>query len=357
MNKKRHFLNGIGFLLIVFPFFINSYSLVRLLILFMGILTFGSGIFLKQRKKNFKVIFFLFFLLLFLYGIDSISVCFFHRFPIFAVRLTGDSNFSTFDSLLYRVYNCNGKKTFDSFYRLNYVCDYTLEKKEINSFLSSRDNNYQKYRSKFVTIQGKVSEVFGNEYLALQMYEQKENGLVGQIIFNKNSSLKVINNHGNLKFYNYYEIYDNVLVTGRIVKKENNEIIMYDAKIEVVNNFDDFTIQVIEDKTCKNKIKKLASVDEFNYYSNCLDEIFVKYDEETIYDIILALETKKLSFAQWITEGKKEDKKEYELYKFSNYNLLKCKDSNTIIIENNKLKSNQQICANFQKDFGNNEIE
>ena len=348
MNKKSLFLKMLGLLLLISPFFINHYSLIRLGVLLFGGLLFSLGIFLFKKPNVVKIVLYPLLLLFLFYGIDYTCVFFLKRVPIFAYENVMEINFSTFDSLIYRIYNCDGEKTFDSFYKLGYVCDYTLEEKDINAFLSSGNNNYQKYRSKFITVKGKVSEVFGNEYLNLQAYEQNENSLVGQLIFNKNATLKIVNNQGDLKLYNNYEIYDNVLVTGRIVKKENTEIIMYDAKIQVINNFDDFAVNTIEAKSCQNNIKKLTTVGEYTFYSNCLDEIFIKYDEDTVYDIILALETKKLTFDKWIRDSSKEEDDEKELYQFANYNLLKCKDSNTIVIGNKKMKLNSKLCETIK---------
>lgn len=344
MKKKSFLLIGIGILFIGSPFFFDEYNLLRLVSVLLGILFLSLGFLVTNKKNVFKILFYPLFFLILIYGMDIFFVSRWNRVPIFAYQNKTEETFSTFDSFLYRVYNCKDNRIFDFFYNQNYVCDYSLEPKEVNAFLSNGANNYQKYRSKFITVKGKVSEVFGNEYLLLQTYEQKENNLVGQLTFNKNTTLKVENNHGNLKLYNKYEIYDNVLVTGRIVKKEANTLIMQDAKIEVINNFEEFMIHTIEEKKCNQKIKKLTSTGEYTFYSDCLSEIFVKYDKDTIYDIILALETKKLTFDKWIKDVERKENEEKELYFFSQYNLLKCKNSNTILIGNKKLKLNSKFC-------------
>ncbi len=344
MNKKSFLFKIIGLLLVLISFFLNVYNLLRIVAILFGILLLTIGLLLFQKRKGLKIVLVPILLLIFMYAIDYGCVYFLGRVPIFVYENRTDNTFATYDSLLYRVYDCNGNTILDWLYKKSYVCDFPLEVKEINAFLDSGNNNYHKYRSKFVTIKGKVSEVFGNEYISLQAYEQKENNLGGELIFNKNVTLKIKNNQGNLKLYGNYEIYDNVLVTGRIYKKENNEIIMYDAKIETLNNFSEFSINVIEEKSCKNKRKELTKVGDYQYYSECLDEVFVKYDEDTIYDVILALETKKLSFEKWVGDIVPEENEEKELYKFDTYNLLKCKNTNTILIGNKKLKLNSNFC-------------
>ncbi len=344
MNKKSLLLKGMGILLLVVPFFINRYSLLRFISVLLGIVLITIAILVFQKRIGFKVAIILLFLFSLIYAIDYGCVSFLKRVPIFAIENKTEEAFSTYNSIFYRVYNCNGISILDTMYKKSYACDYTLEEKDINTFLDSANLNYKKYHSKFITIRGKVSEVFGNDYISLQAYEQNKNNLVGSIIFNKNATLKVKNNQGNLKLYGYYEIYDNVVVTGKIAKKENNEIIMYDAKITLVNNYDEFSVNVIEEKTCKNKPKALTKVEDYQYYSECLDEIFVKYDENTIYDIILALETKKLTFEKWVKDAEMEENSEKELYKFENYHLLKCKNTNTILIGTKKLKLTSNFC-------------
>ena len=97
-------------------------------------------------------------------------------------------------------------------------------------FLMEASRNYKKYKYKFITIKGKISEIVGNDYISLQSYEQNVN-LVEQITFDKNLSLKIENNNDNLKFYGKYEIYDEIIVTGKLVKKENKHLIIQHAKI------------------------------------------------------------------------------------------------------------------------------
>lgn len=353
MKKKSYLLKGIGCLLLCIPFLIHQYSLLRLMSVLLGILFLCVSFLLFSKKNIIKLLFYPLLFLCFSYGIDYVCVSLGNRIPIFAYQnRTEDASIFTYDSVFYRVYNCQEKRIFDFLYQQNYICDTSMEPKEINAFLTNGANNYQKYRYKFVTIKGKVSEVFGNDYLLLQTYEQKENNLVGQLTFNKNSTIKIENNHKNLKFYNNYEIYDNILVTGRIVKKEDTTLIMHDAKIEIINDFDHFTINTIEEKKCTHRIKKLTTIGDYTFYSDCMNEIFVKYDENTIYDVILALETKKLTFDKWVKNIKKEENDEKELYLYSQYNLLKCKNTNTIVIGNKKMKLSSKICEEIKdKEF------
>lgn len=343
MNKKSFLLKIVGILFMLVPFLLNYYSLVRILFIFLGIVVFSINFLFSKKNKVLKIILSFILFLVLTYSFDYLFVFYFKNIPIFAYQHKASDTIFTYDSPLYRVYSCNGENTIDTLYKRNYFCE-SLEPIDINDFLTNDTNRYKKYHSKFVTIKGKVSEVFGNDYLLLNPYEQKENNIVGELTFNKNKGIKVINNQGNLKFYNHYEIYDNVLVTGKVTKKVDNTVILEDAKIEVVNNFDNFTVELKETKSCKGIRNKITTVGEYTFYSECLDKIYVSFDSDTVYDILMALETQKLTLDKWINNGTKSEKNNQELYKFKEYNLLKCNDLNTILIGNKKLGFNSNFC-------------
>ncbi len=344
MNKKTLLLKIFGLFFLILPFFINVYSFFRLFSLLLGIFFLSIGIFLFKKNNFLQILFYPLFFFLVFYGFDFLQVSLFKRIPIFSFQNKSNDAFSTYDSLIYRVFDCNGEKNVDFFYQENYLCSFDLSPILINDFLLNVKSNFQKYHSKFITVKGKVSEVFGNDYLLLQSYEQNTNNLVGQLTFNKNAALKIVNNHEDLKLYGQYEIYDTVLITGKIIDFENNTVIMQDATIKIVPNFESYSINLIETKKCKNDIKEISKVGDFQYYSNCIDKIYVKYDQDTIYDIKFALETKKLTFDKWILHTEKKENETQELYQFENYNLLKCKNSNTILIGNPKLSLKNKFC-------------
>ncbi len=342
MQKKIKLLYCIIFLFLFIPFFFNTFHYLRMV-------SIGIGLFLLlftfyvEKKNLLKLIFFTFFLLIFLYGLDFIKVYYGHSQPIFALSNTSNSNFSTYNSFFYRLYNCNGNSIFDFMYQKNYVCDFRLEERDINAFLSNE--NYKKEKNHFVTIKGKVSEIIGNTSLSLQAYEQEENHLVGELTFLKNKTVKVMNNHNDLKLYGQYEIYDTVYITARIDEITNDEILLEDAWIVKAQNFDQFTIQTIESKNCKNEIKEISNTTDYHYYSTCLEDIYVHYDEDTIYDIILALETKKLTLEKWIYDVQYDENEISQLYKFPKYRLLKCKENNKILIGTSKLNLKNDFCT------------
>lgn len=345
MAKKNLLLKIFGLLLIIFSFIFNLYSVFRIIGVLGGILLFLLGCFLYKKINVFKIILSLLILFIISYGIDCFFV-YLKREPVFAYKNKSSDDFYTYDSILYRIYSCSDNKTVDYFYQKNYVCDNHLKAIEINTFLDSFSSNYQKYYNKFITVTGKVSEVFGNDYIYLQPYKDKINGLLGEITFNQNVTLKIENNQQDLKFYNNYEIYDNVIVTGKIVKKDNNTIIMNDVKIDNINNYDNFAIDVKKTKECKNNINLLTTAD-YRYFTDCIDNIYVIYDEFTKYDLRFSLETKKITFDKLVSDKEYTENEEKELYKFSKYNILKCKNKNAILIGNTKLSLKSKFCENI----------
>ncbi len=356
MNKKSLLLKILGLVLIIIPLCINRYSIFRLLSSLLGIIFLTVGILNRKKHYKLQIILYSILLLLLLYGIDYACTYFLKRIPIFSYEVISSNTVSTYDSILYRVYNCNGEYMFDSFYQKNYVCAGDVPIEEINSFLSNISSNYEKYHYKFVTVKGKVSEVFGNEYLTLQPYEQKDTNLIGQITFLKDASLVIANKDKDINLYEKYEIYDNVIVTGRIIKLEtNNKIVMRDAIIISTDNFDAFTINVVENKSCEKDIKKIAQTSDYTYYSSCLNSMYVKYNEENIYDLKFALESKKMTGEKLISNGEKLESNHAILYAFETYNIVKCIDKNAMIIGNKMLTLESNYCENIQNVQENEE--
>ncbi len=343
MKNKRIIFKVLGITLIFFPFILKKYSLYRIISLILGILIFTKELFIKKDKLKLKMLSFFLIIFIILYSLDYFLVTHFKYLPIFSIEIKSSNNMSTYDSIFYRLYNCQNEITIDNFYKMNYICQNNLEIKEINSFLNNIENNYKKYKYKFITIKGKISEIVGNDYISLQSYEQNVN-LVEQITFDKNLSLKIENNNDNLKFYGKYEIYDEIIVTGKLVKKENKHLIIHDAKIEMINNYEEFNLNVIENKQCEQNIKKLTTINDYNYYTNCIDKIYIKYKEDIVYDLIFTLETNKITFDKLIKNSIKKENEIQELYQLPNYSILKCKYSNNILIGSSILDLNNKFC-------------
>lgn len=346
LNKKG-LLKIIAILFLIIAFVYNHYSFLRIFLIFCSLFLIIYGINKKEIVKNILII--LGSLILF-YGVDFLSVKYLHRIPIFSYEKISSNKVATYNSLFYRVYNCNNNLIYDEFYKKNYQCDDDLPEEHINSLLSHVVSNYHEYHNKFVNVNGKISEISGTNSLSMQTFEVTEQSINGQVNFGNNLKL-IILNHGNLEKIEDLKIYDTIQVIGRItnIKKKNQitEIYMKDAKIISRNSFDSYELKAVINKTCDDNLKLISKTDEYNYYTNCLNSIFVNYDEENRYELSYVLTDKRMSYETLIANKEKSENDNVELFSFNDFNLIKCKNSNNIIIGSKSLNLDTNYCEQF----------
>ena len=104
---KKKILFAISFLLIIIPFFINIYNLLRMVSLLCGIILFAYLI-SNSKKINVFMIIYTILILISTYSIDYLLSCLYVRIPIYSIENKSNEYVSTYNSILYRVYNCNG---------------------------------------------------------------------------------------------------------------------------------------------------------------------------------------------------------------------------------------------------------
>ena len=353
MNKKEVLLKVLGILFVIIPFLFNEYSLLRALSVWIGILLIIGGIFFNKKKNILKILALIIIFISIFFGIDFLLAKYFNRVPIMSYEIKSSNKVATYNSLYYRMYDCDGEKVFDIFYRKKYACQINLEEKDINSLLSNIANNFDKYHNRFLNVNGKISSIEGSTSIAMQTFEIAENSMNGQVKFSDNITLVIMNN-GDLEKVEELKIYDTINVIGRIDKIKNNgqskEIIMEDAVITNRNDYNDFVINVIENKSCEIDLKLMSKTENYTYYSHCLDSIYVKYDNENIYDLGYVLTDKRMTFEMLVDGIEKEEDEEHiaELYKLDEFNIIKCKSSNNIIIGNKKLNLKKNYCDSFE---------
>jgi hypothetical protein len=346
MNKKILGLKIISIILILWPFIDNNYSILRQVSVLIGIVLFLISL-IKEKKSKLVLIFTTILLLICSFTFDFLLVRFLKFTPIFSYEINSSNNMSTYNNLIYRVYNCNGENILDLGYKKNYQCSFALPEENINSFLA----NSSKYKNKFVNINGKISAISGSSQISMQAYETLENSINGQVLFSENITL-IINNNGNLDKIEDLKIYDTINIIGRISKIKNNgqnkEIYMEDAKIISRNTFDSYTINVVQNKQCESDLKLISKTNEYNYYSSCLQSIYVVYDEDNRYDLDYVLTDKRMTFEELTKNITKESNEVGDLYKYDSFNLVKCANSNNIIIGTKKLDLKTNYCNSFE---------
>lgn len=353
LNKKILLLKFVGIFLIIVPFFFNQYSLLRALSVWVGIILILVGIFFNKKKNIIKILILLIIFISVFFGIDFILAKYLNRVPIMSYEIKSSDKVATYNSLFYRMYDCNGDRVFDIFYNKKYACPIKLEEEIINSLLSNIANNFNKYHNKFVNVNGKISGIEGSTSIVMQTYEIAENSMNGQVNFSNNITLKIMNN-GNLEKVEDLKIYDTINVIGRIDKINDNgqtkEIIMEDAVITSRNDFTKYEISIIENKSCEADLKLMSKTENYTYFSHCLDAIYVKYDNENIYDLSYVLTDKRMTFDMLIKNINKEENEENiaELYKLDEFNIIKCKNSNNVVVGNKKLNLKKNYCDSFE---------
>lgn len=350
MKKKEILIKTIGIICIVWPFLYNHYSILRIISEIIGISIWSFTLVSHQKKRWIKGIIVLIVNFLLLFGIDFLLVKYCNRIPIISYEIESSNTVSTYNSFYYRVYNCNGKRTFDAFYKKNYLCEEELTEENVNSLLSHITNNFADYRGKFVNVHGKISTISGSTSIAMQTFETTDKSINGQVSFSDNITLIIMNN-GNLEKVDDLKIYDTINVIGRIekIKKngQNKEIIMQDAKIINRPDFQNYEIDIVANKKCEADLKLISKTDTFTYYTHCLDSIYVKYGEENVYDLGYILTDKRMTFEMLIDGKEKEENEFEELYKLGKLNLMKCKNSNNIVLGSKSMNLDTNYCESF----------
>lgn len=344
---RRKILFIIGLILYVVPFLINTYSLIRLLAISIGIILLVLSIVLEEKRKLFLVVLTPFLLIIGSYGLDSILFIKFNRIPIFSYEMKSSEKVSTYNSFFYRAFDCDGKLILDKGYNKSYACgENDLEIIEINTLLADPVESYKKYDNKFIKVKGKVSLISGIDTIELKAYENLEETVNGNVKFKEGAKLK-IETDTNLSDY---RIYDEIYVIGLveyITKEEDNIVIVLSDTMLLSNDaYKSYTIEVINNET-----KELKDfVKDKNYYLYGIDNIFVKYANESIYELSYAITDSRITIDNLLKDEEvKEIKDEEEniiarIYELDKFKIYVCEKVDKTYFTNKKLKFNEELC-------------
>ncbi len=342
MNKKL-FIRILIIILFLLPFIFNTYSIFRFLSIILAIILLS---FSTSKKLYIKFIISLIFLAA-TFGLDTFLTFYLKRVPIFSIRIVSNDNFETYNSFFYRVYNCENSLEVDNFYKKDYKCNTNFKETDINSFLSSLEHNLKDYKNKFININGKVSSVVGKNSIEMQPFETSETSLNGEVIFSNNIKLSISSNEG-LENLSDIRIYDTINVIGRIkgISYEGGVKVvkMVDSKIVSQSDFNEFDINIVSSKNCENDLKLLSKTEDLNYYTSCLDSIYVEYNEDNKYDLGYVLTDKRMRFELLNKDIKSVQNEKLELFTHENFNVIKCLDKKAAIVGNKTLNLDTKYC-------------
>ncbi|MBE6155447.1 MAG: hypothetical protein E7164_01670 [Firmicutes bacterium] len=339
MKKENWILIIIGLVFIITPFLLNFYHFFRLMSLLIGIIITLLGLIIFKTNKAWKIIVYPIILITVIILGDFFLASVFKRVPVIAIEYRSSSFSSTYNSLFYRVYNCNEVLTFDANYEKNFVCNKeSLELTAINKFLESPKENFEENHGKFVRLEGKINTIVGNSSLTLNAYADEKN-LNGYVVFDEHKKVII----DGLKINpNDFHIYDYIEVIGLVKdyqeKDEKITIYLTDAKVFPSELYQNYEVVVNEDKTLtKNKIE-----DKLYYLG--LKSIYYKYDENNIYELEYLMSDKRESVDNLLNglAGTIINEKD-ELYTLEKYNIVKC-ENNDVVFVNQDINNFEMIC-------------
>ncbi len=348
MKKRSVVLLIIGVILIIIPFCINDYSLLRLISLALGIFIVTLSLVFFKNRNVFLIILVPVILICLSYAIDIFLFYQFNRIPLFAYEIKSSEKVSTYNSFFYRIFDCNGSLVLDYGYLKDYVCDVDdLTTIDINTFFSDSTEVYQEYQNKFVKISGKISKISGTVYIELSSYKTTDTSLNGYVAFNSDYVLRVNVDES----LSNYRIYDNITVIGRLSSKteENNTVVfnLTDALLIASSDYDTYTYEIVN----STDEELVSLVSEQNYYLYGISALNVKYANNTIYELSYLITDSRITLDDIIADASAtnyydEDEvlvaKSYELEKF---NVLVCENDNKILANKN-FKLNADLCLN-----------
>ncbi len=338
MKKKKYIFLIIGLFLIVIPYFINVYSIYRLISVCLGIILVDISFIFQEKKNIFLLFYFPILLLIFTYSIDYIKTYTLNLKSIFVIENKINEKVSIYNSLLYRVFDCDGEYIFDNNYEDNYNCDTSLITEiDINKLLNEPKNSYHEYKNDFIKVRGKISKISGTSSIELQAYTEVDGSVNGYVKFNETSKL-IINLNGD--YVSNYKIYDYIIVVGLLdsYDSKTNTLTLTDTLIEENNIYDNYDIHVIESSKCSHELKEYVD----GVYLYCLDNIYLDYKVDK-YELSYSLKDKKVTLDS-IKKGSEteviDDKKVFYLDKF---NIISCSEDKNIFVSKEE-KINVSIC-------------
>lgn len=340
MKKEKIIWLVIGSIFILLPFFMGFYHIARMISLVIGIILINISLITKSKYFIIKLIFIPIASILVCYGLDYLSVRLFKTYPIIASKITSSKNMKVYNSIFYRVYDCNNVLTIDAGYKKDFVCNPDiLDKISINQFLTDPKTAYKNNKGKFIRLTGKITKIVGTSEIALNTYTS-EATLNGYVEFDDNKM--VILKELDMDPKDYF-IYDNIEVIGKVSSYDQKDDI---STIELTN------VKIISSGLSKNfelrvndiKEKGKTKVTEGIYYIG-LEGIYYKYDEENIYSIDYLLKDKRVQLEDLIKgiEGIKINDDKDTLYELENYNIIVCKNKD-IIFASKKVQDVEKIC-------------
>lgn len=335
-----------GLLFILGSFLINNYSVIRLILIIIGLIVIFLNTLKLFKNKMICSIICIFLILVSTFVVDNFFTITLKRIPIFAKKVISSKKVITFDSIFYRLFDCGKKLVVDVGYEKNYVCAQDdLDLINVNSFLSEALESFADYKNRFVKIEGKVSKIVGIDTIEMSFYENGNSSLNGHVLFSQSSIVR-IKTKDNLK---NYRIYDDLIVVGRVKSLSEEKGINYinlDNTKLYPKDYSKYSIEVINNEEDKAK----DYVIDKKYYLYGLDDIFIKYDANNIYELKYVISDARLTLADLLLNEESKDIFDHEknligkYYELEKFNVVICNKENKTYFSNKNKDNFVKIC-------------
>lgn len=348
----------VGIFLLLVSMVINYVTYLRIILNIIGIIILVIATVMQGGVKVKFVVLYFFLYLIIAILLDTVVVINFNRLPVYSYNIITSNNSRVLNAIGYRVWDCKGKALkVDRFYKLGYYCDASeMEAIDVNAFLSEAVDNFDEYKNNYFKISGKISSKDGSSYIEMQPYHTNEITINGYVNFADNITLRALFNSSEESLVNY-EIYDSITLVGKIwhIKEENNKYVVYmeDTKIVEEETKDNYQIIASPNPTCENKRTLIYAGADYNLYTECLNNVIVKYNESNVYELSSLLSSGKLKLTDVLEKANDEQVQESDgtkLYIYDSFKIIKCSESagSDIIIGENIDFSKDYCGANFE---------
>ncbi len=349
----------LGLIIALIAILIKKFTPIRLILMIIAIILVTISLVQKNKiiLKHPRHILTIFLAILFIsFLIDTIAVYTLSRIPIYTLSIISTEKTRVYNGIGYRVWQCNkddyNNLIVDVFNSKGYYCDgEDIEEIDSNSFLNAVIENYDDYKNKFVKIRGKISSKTSRNSIEMKPYTENEITVNGYVNFADNITLVILFNDEEPKLDNY-DVYDEILVVGKIKNIESTSnghvIYMSDSKVVSSESYSTYTITANREYRCTPQ-SPYIEMDDYHVYTYCLTpDINVSFNGKN-YELASALSSGKVTIKDILSKTStiEEDENGNQIYKYNNYNIVKCNEEKSmdIIIASSDTKISDVVCS------------
>lgn len=341
MSKKSMIKLIIGLILIISAYFLNNLTILRQIMIIVGIIFISIVLTATREKKKLFFVIYIFILTSISLMSDYLVCKYFIKQPIFAYNIIKNDKVRVDNAFGYRVWQCldTGKIIVDPLYKLGYFCNSDdIKEESINNVMSDLDNNYESYFNNFIKVKGRITKKVSATELELNSYTE-ENDVIK---YDGNKVLKVMFNTVNKDIDNYLNN-DEIILVGRIDNKYQSNNISYVVMVDsaiILNNYEVFSVNVVKKNNCEADKEYYFGYGDYTFYKSCINSINIIGNESR--ELNYVMRTGKITLDSLLSKAYEVDSQSIDnskLYLYNDYRIVVC-DNKDVIIGTEKLEIN-----------------